>query len=77
MKPQRRRHTEGGAAEHGAAGGERPDEQREQRQHELVDLAEAERVLERFPRQEQRGRRQGRRRAEAGRARDPEERGHQ
>ena len=48
MKAQRGRDAEGHATEPRAPGRERPHEQGEKRQHELIDLPEAHGVLERL-----------------------------
>ena len=77
MHSQRRRDAERYAAEDDAAGHDRPHEQREQRQHQRVDLAEPHGVLERLPREKDRRERQRRRGAQRGRAHDPREGGHE
>jgi hypothetical protein len=63
------------AAEHGAAGRQRPDEQAEQRQYELIDLAERHGVLEGLPREEDGRQRERGHRPEPHRPHDPDERG--
>jgi len=77
VKAQRGRDAQRGAADDVAPGGERPDEQREQREHELIDLPEPHRVFERLAREEHRRQRQRRHQAQPCRTRDPEERGNE